>query len=216
MSSRKIILIFLPALLVGAFGLFIQILRYEPLYPKTSDSTQKNQTDIPIFDEDPILGNRRAGPTVIIFGDLGCDSCREQFTLMEDVIAQYPKQVKVIWKNIPITRFPISSETAHAYAYCAEEQEKFTAFVNALLGETDILREDILPAAAREADVKEKDLATCLASGRPQAYQARTEELAKALNIQEAPSIFFEGFQIPTPKSIDQWIAFLNLEPSTP
>lgn len=214
MNSRKLVLIFLPALFIGAFGLFIQILRYEPLYPKAS-GLPRAQADIPIFDEDPILGSRRASMTIIVFGDLGCDTCRNQFILLQEMIERYPKQVKVIWKNISVTRFPISSEATHAYAYCAQAQEKFTAFTEAFFSE-DPFREEILSIAAREADVKEKDLASCLASGRPQAYGARTEALAKALNIQEVPAIFLQGAQIPSPNSLEQWITVLNLEPTTP
>lgn len=215
MASKHLLFLFIPAILIGAFGLFIQIIRYEPLYPKET-AGKSASADIPIFDDDPIIGSRRAGITLIAFEDFGCASCREQHRLFTELLARYPNKVKIVWKGLPVTRFPIPSDTAHQYAFCAREAGKFDAFAAAVFEETDSLDDAPLRRIARDAGMDEKKLDSCLASPRPAAYLERSKALAEALQIQSVPAVFLAGMQIDPPNRLEGWAALLNLEASTP
>lgn len=206
------LLIFIPAILVGAFGLFVQIIRYEPLYPKDAPEAPAPAAEavIPIFDNDPILGSKRAPVTLIAFEDFGCAQCRAQFLTLQELMRQYPEKIKIVWKALSATRFPIPSETSHAYAFCANEEGKFEAFAAGVFSAIDI-REETLAAAGNSAGLDAQRLASCLASSRPQAYKERIETLAEAFNIQAVPAIFLDGRQIDPPKHLDAWVTLLEL-----
>lgn len=214
MSKKIWLFLFLPAIAIALFGLFVQIIRYEPLYPKETAVAGEN-ADIPIFDEDPILGSRRAGITLIAFEDFGCAACRDQHRLFTELIVRYPGKIKIIWKGLPVTRFPVPSDMAHRYAFCANEAGRFEAFAAAVFEEPDALNDTALLRIATTVGLDEKKLRSCLASPRPDAYIQRIEALAEALQIQSVPAVFMGGAQIDPPTSVAGWAALLKLE-STP
>jgi len=65
---KKILLIFIPAILVVSFGFFIEIIKYQPLFPKVKpqDNTPQ-QFIIPLYPQDPIIGNAKSPITIIAF-----------------------------------------------------------------------------------------------------------------------------------------------------
>ena len=214
MKSKQLIFIFLPALFLSAFGLLVQVIRYEPLYPKEAKKTDpKEELTIPIYDDDPILGEKSAPITLIVFEDLLCESCQEQMKLIETLLQRYPKKVKIIWKGLPVTRFPESSELAHQYAYCANEQKKFPEFSRTLIAEGTLSQQPALQSLAHTIDLNAKELGSCLSSGRPINYQEKIEALASWLNIQAVPAVFLNNTQIEPPSDLQGWITMLNLSP---
>lgn len=213
MKSRHLLFIFLPALLVGGLGLLVQVIRYEPLYPKerTDAEIPVEALTVPIYDDDPILGDIRAPITLIAFEDLICATCREHMELLETLQAAYPKKFKIIWKGLPVTRFPESSELAHHYAFCAKEQKQFLAFLSRVIEEQNRLSEAALQSIAEQSGLNEEELAECLRSERPEEYQKKIEALAASLNIQAVPAIFMNNTQIQPPRDREEWITLLNL-----
>jgi len=132
--TKKLLTIFVPALLVVSLAFFIQIIKYQPLFPKVAqqDNTPK-QFVIPLYPEDPIIGSPKAPITIIAFEDFSCESCNQQSAMLEDLINKYPNKFKVIWKGLPITEFPYSSITSEKYGYCANKQNKFIDFKSSLV-----------------------------------------------------------------------------------
>src|SRR3989338_1742832 len=130
LKTRHIFLVFLPALMVAAFVFFIRAIQYEPLSPKASETAEEPQAlQIPIFPDDPMLGDKKAPITLIAFEDAGCAACAEQHAMFQKLLETYPKKIKIIWKPLPVTLIPYPSGRAHEYAYCANQQEKFDVFV---------------------------------------------------------------------------------------
>jgi len=125
LKLRHLLAIFIPAILIIVAVFFVRIIQYQPLYPKQSAGSQKNITDftIPIFSTDPVLGDRQAPATLIVFSDLGCALCREEFSIWQKILKTYPKKFKIIWKALPVTQIPYDTRLANSYAYCANEQK---------------------------------------------------------------------------------------------
>ncbi len=210
MRSRHLLLIFIPAFIVGAFGFLVQIIRYQPLIPK--DIRQKTyDLNIPIYDDDPVLGNKRAPITIIAFEDLGCVPCRESMKVLNALIAEYPKKIKVIWKGLPITQFPTPSARAHAYAFCAHKEKKFSFFEQTFIENDASGEEESLREISQAIGLDEKNMTDCLASDVWSRYQEKTEALATSLNIQAVPALFIQNKQINPPHSVAAWAEFLNL-----
>ncbi len=212
MDRKTTFKIFIPALLVVFIGLWIRIAQYEPLYP--DQDNKKNVAEkviIPIFPDDPIVGSKKAPINIIAFEDLGCDGCKLQSELFNKLLATYPGKIKITWKSLTVTKFPVSTERAHDYAYCANEQKKFKEFKEMAFANTNNLSEQILQIITTQTELDEKKLDKCLSSGRPQLYKEKTESLAKLLNIQAVPALFIDNKQIQTPHTIEEWKALLSL-----
>lgn len=202
-------------LLVGIF-LFIRIVQYEPLFPEnmnteneSADNTQ--QITIPIYPEDPIIGDKKSAKTIIAFEDFGCDACKQADTILDELMKEYPGKIKVIWKGLPITEFPYPSQDAQLYGFCAYQQKKFNEFKNLAFTNGNNLSPDVLKIIAEQIELKQNKLEECLNSDEAAKYIDQTKQLARILNIQAVPTFFIDNKQIQNPGSIDEWKTLLNL-----
>lgn len=211
LKTRHLLIIFLPALILAAFVLFIRLIQYEPLYPEVEEpSNVESLSIIPIFPEDPILGNKKAGQTVILFTDLGCEHCQQEAQLIDELLQKHPDKVKVVWKLLPVVRFPRSTALAHEYAFCASRQNKFKNFADLAFANLDNLTPEILQLIAKEVELNQEKLAKCLQSAEPKLYQQKTEQLAWGLGLQAVPAVFLNNKQIPAPQLLEEWEALIN------
>ncbi len=210
--TRQLFLVFIPALLVVGFAFFVRILQYEPLYPKQTAQEEQDQTfQIPISPNDPILGDKKAAETTILFADYSCEACKAEDALLEQVLAEYPKKVKIIWKGIPSAHFPYDTQLAHEYGYCADRQGKFLDFKRYAFANFETLSKEIVEEIGRQIPLDARKLATCLESGEAAAFVEQTEALAGALNIQAVPIVFIDNQQINPPTTLEGWEALLGL-----
>ena len=212
--SKTIVLLFIPAILVAGFAFFIRIIQYQPLYPKVDDYQEQNSGNsnftIPIYDEDPIIGNKKAGKTILAFEDFACEGCKIQFTLLEQLLLKYPSKIKIIWKGLPVSRFPHPSETAHKYAFCANEQGKFAEFQKFAFTNNDNLSTEILELIINQIDIKQSKFEKCLESQEVLDHIEKTEQLGMLLNIQAVPTFFIDNKQVKTPTDIEGWETLLK------
>lgn len=214
LQTKHLLFIFLPALLVVGFGLFLGIIRYEPLYPKTPiDAGENADTSfhIPVNPKDPILGDKKTPLTIVAFEDFGCEQCKTLDATFQSLLKNHPKKIKIIWKGLPVTKFPVNTTLAHAYAFCATEQKQFEPFKAYAFENSDNLTADTLGTIAQKIKLNQKKLDACLESGEPETYTKNVEGLARLLNIQAVPAVFLNDTQVNPPETAEGWEALLNL-----
>lgn len=207
MKLTKTLSIFIPAILFVSFFLFIRIIQYQPLEEKI-DQTQnqvKDNTIIPIFPEDPILGDKKAARTVILFSDFGCEACEHEYNLLSQIISENPQKVKVIWKGLPVKTYPFNSEESEKYGFCAAKQGKFKEWADIAFENGENLNSKNLVAMAEQIGLKSSDLTTCLEAKLTADHIQKTKDLAAVLQIQAVPVVFLDNTQIPAPKFLEDW-----------
>jgi len=213
-KNKTLIIIFLPAIIIAGLALFIRIIQYQPLYPDLKDYENLNgQTgfNLPIYPEDPIIGNKKAPKTIVAFEDYSCQGCKIQSTILNNLLEKYPDKIKIIWKGLPVSQFPYPSKPAHDYAFCINEQGEFNKFYQLAFTNGGNLSNEILDVITEQIDLNQKDLKTCLESNRPQLYVEKTEQLGMVLNIQSVPTFFVNNKQVTTPTTLEGWEMLLGL-----
>lgn len=212
LSTKKIFFIFIPAILLVCLAVFVQIIKYQPLFPKINnqDNTPKEFV-IPLYPVDPIVGSIKSPITIIAFEDFSCGECARQNDILENLITKYPNKFKVIWKGLPISDFPYPSINGEKYGYCANQQNKFAdfkdnAFVNALE-----LSETTLQVIAQNIELDDTKLNKCLNSEEVTSYIDNTKQIAQFLNVQSVPTFFIDNKQIQNPTSEYAWENLLGL-----
>jgi len=212
-SHKKLLAVFIPAIALVAFAIFIQVIRYEPLHPNITkkDTTQNQTLTIPILPDDPIVGDKKSAITVIAFEDFSCSSCEEQNNLLNTIQETHPGVVKIIWKGLPVHEFPFPSRDAHRYAYCAYRQGKFDTFKEYAFINGDNLSPPILKQIVEEIKLDTKKLDNCLASQDPDTHITQIETIAQSLNIQSVPALFIQNKQIKAPLTVGEWEQILGL-----
>ncbi len=214
-KTKYILIIFIPAILIAGIALFTRVIQYEPLYPDIEEyeevQKEKGKLQIPIYPEDPILGYIKAPKTIIVFEDFGCEGCKSQFVTLEKLIAKHPKKIKIIWKGLPVTKFPHPSNLSHEYAHCANKQEKFEEYTQLAFTNSHNLSKEILDMIIEQIDLNEKKFNTCIESMEAKLHIMKTEQLGVLLNIQSVPTVFVDNKQIESPQYLESWESVLGL-----
>lgn len=216
MKTHKLILVLIPAILIAILALFIRFIQYEPLVPqelidKGQGNNQANGIQIPIYPDDPILGNKKAPITLIAFEDFGCEHCSVLSSVFDQLLEAYPDKVKIIWKGLSVAKFPYSTEAAHQYAFCANRQGKFAEFSKFAFANYNQLTKTTLDAISANIKLNEKKLLECLTDAEMMEYNTKNEMLGMALNIQAVPTVFLNNKQISPPADLTGWQAVLGL-----
>ncbi len=217
LTHKKIFAVFIPALLLCGLALFIQLVRYEPLSPKTQVETPAETagklSEVELLPDDPILGNRRSPNLVVAFSDFTCGKCRQHYELFRKLEEKYPGKVAIEWKGLPVQEFPYSSMEAIRYGYCAAEQNKFNEFAFYAFENYTNLVQETLVVIADEIALDPTDLTECLSSTRPNDNIVKNKDIATFFNIQGVPTFFLNNIQLKENQiaTLEDWEKLFNL-----
>jgi protein-disulfide isomerase len=176
-----------------------------------------------------IEGNPTSGPadarvTIVEFSDFECPHCRDLFRNLKTVETQYP-QVRVVYKDFPLTQIHPWTETASIGARCAYIQSPaaFWMVHDAIFENQDLISpENIwekLLGFASSAGLDTDAFKACMSS--PEAKKAVETNRAdgEALNVNSTPTAFVNGrMLVSADKSLlDQYIKYeIARSPSKP
>lgn len=144
----------------------------------------------PLFDVGvgtlPPLGSQNAPVKVIEFGDYACSFCgqyfKETLSKLRDEFVQ-TDQAQWYWRDF--ATLSSQSITMASTARCAAEQGKFWDYHDALVLDTNA-----------QVDLDQKELESCLSSGRTDEAVTADHQEALRLGIQAAPTFFINGERI--------------------
>jgi len=212
LSTKKLLYIFIPALLIVGFAFFVQIIQYQPLFPKVKN-TEKTTSEfvIPLHPSDPIIGDVKSPITIVAFEDFSCPACIQQSAMLKNLNERYPSKFKIVWKGLPVSEFPYPSLEAQKYGYCANEQKRFADFQAGAFANSNTLSETILQTIVKDMALNEKNLSKCLNDPEVLSYIDNNKQIAQVLNIQSVPTFFIDNKQIKNPTSEYQWEDILGL-----
>jgi protein-disulfide isomerase len=214
MKLRHLLAVFIPTIAIASFALFIRVIQYQSLneVPENDPrSNVANEFKIPIYSDDPIVGDKRAPITLVAFEDFGCEGCKDQNFVLNDLRNKYEGKIKIIWKMLPVVLFPFSTNLAHEYGYCINKQKKFEEFKELAFANSQNLSPPNLGLITEDLDINLKELDSCLESGEATNYLKDVGTLARSLNIQGVPRIFLNNKQLPHVGSVSEWERILEL-----
>jgi protein-disulfide isomerase len=150
-----------------------------------------------------IEGNPSKGPadarvTLIEFSDFECPHCRELYEALKAVEAKYP-QVRVVYKDFPLTSIHPWAQTAALGGRCAFQQSPpaFWKVHDSIFDNQDVLSAenvwDKLADFARQAGLDVDTFKACLSS--PDAQKAVDANRAdgESLNVSSTPTVYING-----------------------
>ncbi|HEX5424200.1 MAG TPA: thioredoxin domain-containing protein [Candidatus Acidoferrales bacterium] len=147
---------------------------------------------------DPSRGPADAPVTIVEFADFECPHCREVHTAMESVEKDYP-QLRLVFKDFPLTEIHPWAESASIGAHCAFEQSSpaFWKMYNLIFDHQDTITPDNvfdqMTGFATQIGLNASSFKACMAS--PEAKQAVEANHAEgvALHVDSTPTLFING-----------------------
>lgn len=89
---------------------------------------------VEIKEDDPVKGNANAKVTLVEFSDFQCPYCLQAFPTVNQIMETYGDNVKLIYKQFPLTSIHPYAQKAAEAALCAKEQGKFYEYHDKLFG----------------------------------------------------------------------------------
>ena len=172
----------------------------------------KNPVTIDIGNS-PTKGPENAKITLIEFSDFQCPFCSRGMQTMEAVLKEYPNDVKLVFKHLPLPFHPQAKPAARA-SIAAGKQGKFWEMHDALFENQKNLSDETYMNLAKEIGL---DLAKFKKDYEDPEVAKMVEEdaaLATKLGVRGTPGFFVNGVQVrgaqPLPKFkelIDRWLS---------
>lgn len=175
----------------------------------------KNPVKIEIG-KSPVKGPADAKVTIVEFSEFQCPFCRQGAQTMDQVLAAYPKDVKHVFKNLPLPMHNNAKSSCVA-ALAAGRQGKYWEMHDKLFANQQRLGSELYNSLAQELGL---DLAKFKADLEDPALAKQVDEekaLADKLGVHGTPGYFINGVQLsgaqPFPafkQIIDRWVERKN------
>ena len=163
---------------------------------KAEEMKNFRRYDVPI-DDDPVIGPDDAPITIIEFSDFQCPFCEQWHAQVYTQLRQnYAKQVRIVYRDFPLTSIHPEATPAAEAANCANEQEAFWPFHDKLLGGSLDLSAAAYQQYATELGLDMTRFNECLASHRYADEVQADFDFAANLGVQSTPTFFINGIPL--------------------
>lgn len=137
---------------------------------------------------EPALGKADASVTVIAFSDYQCPYCRDVSHTLDQLLARYPEQVRVVYRHFPLHQ---DSEALAHGALCAADQGKFAAYHDAVFAKNASAK-DVKPIAeSLQLDLVK--FSACVSADTHRERIAADLQEGQRLGITGTPTLFVAG-----------------------
>lgn len=186
---HAIVSIVVLALIVFLFFAFS--VRSEHRISFTDDLPELTEPTITVAD--PVAGLSDARVTIVNFGDYQCAACADVDEAIANLVADYPDNIRVVWKDMPNAESHDEALGAAMAARCAGKQDAFFTYNAYLFANQSRLGDDLYAALAQELGLKEKAFASCLENKDTLPLVQKSYEEGLALRVTATPTLFING-----------------------
>jgi len=152
--------------------------------------------DVP-EDDDPVLGPAEAPITIIEFSDYECPYCQKwHLEVWPALQAEYGDQIRLVYRDFPLTSIHSNATPAAAAANCAREQDMYWEYNELLFDMKFNLGKSTYTRYAEELGLDIDAFTECLDSGRHVDEVEADYQYAVNLGIRSTPTFFVNGIPV--------------------
>lgn len=160
----------------------------------------------------PSRGPADAPVTIVEFSDFHCPFCRRVQPTLEQVLAKYPSQVRLVYKHFPLDSLHPQARRAAEASWCAQQQGKFWPYHDRLYQAGTDASAGTLDRLAAEVGLDGQSFEQCLAGGQAAAaVQAHVAEGAK-YGVTGTPGFFINGRFLSGAQPLENFVRVIEEE----
>lgn len=144
----------------------------------------------------PVRGADRSRVTIVEFGDYQCEPCRTIDDSLNQILVDFPDEVRVVWKDFPDTSRHKESLTAAIAARCAGNQGAFWEYHDLLLANQASINPNAYGVFAAQLGLDETSFAGCLQDETTRPIVERDFEEGLRLRIDATPYLFINSRRV--------------------
>lgn len=169
--------------------------------PTNPTPTQPPANPVANADEkrDHIRGPKDAKVTLIEYSDFQCPFCQRHIATLDQLLAQYPKDVRLVYRYYPLSQIHPQAQKASEAAECVAKlggNDKFWQMHDKLFENQATLGADTYKRLAKEVGVDETKFAKCLDSGEAASRVAEDYASGNDSGVAGTPGTFVNGVLI--------------------
>jgi protein-disulfide isomerase len=180
----------------------------------TANTTNSAYTryDIPT-DGFPSLGPADAPITLVEFSDYQCPYCKRwNDEVYQPLLAAYPGQIRLVYRQFPLTSIHPDAMSAAVASMCAEDQGSFWQFHDKLFSDEYGLGRDAYTKYATDLGLDTSAFETCLDSGKFDDFLQKDMDFSMNLGIRSTPTFFINGLAVVGAQPIDVFKQVIDKE----
>jgi protein-disulfide isomerase len=166
---------------------------YDALRTKHGISAHLPPYRVEVADIGPARGQNDAPVTIVEFGDFQCPFCKQAEASLRTVMDHHPHEVRLVFRNLPLTQLHPNAELAAEAGVCAERQGKFWELHDAMYADQTALALNSLKDTAQRLGLDTNRFSSCMTDG---SYKSAIEADGKAaldLGLTGTPYFFING-----------------------
>lgn len=194
------VIIIMMGLITIVFFAFYLRKTAPPIIPIQNNANSQNSVASPVSllkptvsIADPTIGPSTAQLTIVEFADYRCTHCNTVNIELKKILAAYPTQVRLVWKDFPITSLDETAMQPFEAARCAEKQNKFWQFHDAIFSNQTDFNTEKITSIAQSLNLDMTQFQNCLDTGETKPLIAKGLEEGQSLKIDGTPYFFFNG-----------------------
>jgi protein-disulfide isomerase len=160
----------------------------------------------------PSLGPESAPVTIVEFSDFHCPFCRSVQPTLEQLLARYPKDVRLVYKHFPLDSLHPEARRAAEASWCAQQQDKFWPYHDRLYAIGPDGSDTTLTTVARETGLDLTAFQQCL--GGNEAADVVNADVSEGVRfgISGTPGFFINGRFMSGAQPLDAFVRIIDEE----
>lgn len=148
---------------------------------KIVDENKPEKKEVEVNSTDHIRGNPDAPITIVEFSDFQCSFCSRFHKSLEQLLVEYPNDVRWVYKHFPLDSIHPYARKAAEASECAADQDKFWEYNDGLFLNQRSISSNYLNELAKSLNLDMSEFEKCLSDGK---------------YVKKVNSDFFEGQQL--------------------
>ena len=150
----------------------------------------------PATADNPSRGAKNAKVTIVEFSDFQCPFCSRATATVEQILAAYPKDVKVVWRHLPLSFHADAALAAEAAqeAFAQGGDAGFWKYHDVLFQNQKAIGRADLERHARELGLDMARFNAALDRHTHQAHIGRDQDVARRAGISTTPGFTINGY----------------------
>ena len=160
----------------------------------------------------PSRGPEDAPVTVVEFSDFECPYCSRVNPALEQVTATYGDDVRIVFRQFPLSRIHSNAQKAAEASLCAEEQGKFWQLHDAMFQDQRNLGLASVKEKAATVGLDIDSFNTCLDSNRYADAVAADLAAGSELGVTGTPAVFINGIFLSGAQPFEEFSKIIDAE----
>ena len=145
------------------------------------------------YDPARVRGSSDAAVTILEFADFQCPYCKKTESTLKELLKKYDGQVKLAYRDFPLTTIHEHAEMAAEASHCALAQGKYWEMHDAMFADQAKLDQPTLVNTAAALGMDQAQFESCLNSEKYKAIVQQDINAGSEAGVEATPVFFING-----------------------